>query len=206
MIYMKIFVFDTETTGFINKKDTSLEAQPKIIQFAGILWELKNWKFTEEKRIDILINPKMPIPYNSSQVNHIYDIDVKNSPFIEDVIEEIMYYINTPDVIIWHNIEYDEDMLKIELRRLWLEYKYNPKQIKCTMKESVDFCQIEWNWNRYKYPKLWELHKKLFDKYFIWAHNAIVDVEATLACFVELVKSWVIEIEENKNDEIISLF
>lgn len=203
---MKIFVFDTETTGFINKKDTSLEAQPKIIQFAGILWELKNWKFTEEKRIDILINPKMPIPYNSSQVNHIYDIDVKNSPFIEDVIEEIMYYINTPDVIIWHNIEYDEDMLKIELRRLWLEYKYNPKQIKCTMKESVDFCQIEWNWNRYKYPKLWELHKKLFDKYFIWAHNAIVDVEATLACFVELVKSWVIEIEENKNDEIISLF
>ena len=203
---MKIFVFDTETTGFINKKDTSLEAQPKIIQFAGILWELKNWKFTEEKRIDILINPKMPIPYNSSQVNHIYDIDVKNSPFIEDVIEEIMYYINTPDVIIWHNIEYDEDMLKIELRRLWLEYKYNPKQIKCTMKESVDFCKIEWNWNRYKYPKLWELHKKLFDKYFIWAHNAIVDVEATLACFVELVKSWVIEIEENKNDEIISLF
>jgi len=34
---MKIFVFDTETTGFINKKDLDLNNQPQIIQFAGIL-------------------------------------------------------------------------------------------------------------------------------------------------------------------------
>lgn len=203
---MKIFVFDTETTGFVNKKDTSLEAQPRIIQFSWILWELKDWKFIEEKRIDKLINPRIPIPYWSSQVNHIYDIDVKESPYIEDLIEEIMYFINTPDVIVWHNIEYDEEVLKIELRRLWLEYMYRPKQIKCTMKESVDFCMIEWNWNRYKYPKLWELYKKLFDEYFLWAHNAIVDVEATLRCFIKLVNDWIIKIEENKNSGIISLF
>jgi hypothetical protein len=31
---VKIFVFDTETTGFINKKDTNLKKQPYIVQFA----------------------------------------------------------------------------------------------------------------------------------------------------------------------------
>jgi len=31
---MKIFVFDTETTGFINKKDPDLNNQPQVIQFA----------------------------------------------------------------------------------------------------------------------------------------------------------------------------
>ena len=39
---MKIFVFDTETTGFINKKNHNLDAQPKIVQFAGILGSLKD--------------------------------------------------------------------------------------------------------------------------------------------------------------------
>jgi len=34
---MKILVFDTETTGFIDKKNPNLDGQPYIIQFAGIL-------------------------------------------------------------------------------------------------------------------------------------------------------------------------
>lgn len=202
---MKIFVFDTETTWFINKKESDLDKQPKIIQFAWIIWEIVDSKFKEEKRINILINPKMPIPYASSQVHHIYDIDVKNAPFIEDVIEDIIWNINWPDIIIWHNIEYDEDMVKLELKRLNFEYKYKPKQKICTMKSTVDFCKIEWNWNRFKYPKLWELHKILFWEYFIWAHDAMVDVEATLRCFVELVNQKIVKIEENK-DEVMSLF
>lgn len=202
---MKIFVFDTETTWFINKKETDLDLQPKIVQFAWILWNLENWKFKEEKRINILINPKMPIPYAASQVHHIYDIDVKNEPTIEEVINDILEHITLPDVIIWHNIEYDEDVLKIELKRLEMEYKYKPKQVLCTMKTTVDFCSIQWNWERFKYPKLWELHKKLFWEYFIWAHDAMVDVEATLRCFIELNKIWVIKIEEKKQ-EIMSLF
>lgn len=202
---MKIFVFDTETTWFINKKDTNLDVQPHIVQFAWIIWEIKDGKFIENKKINILINPKSPIPYAASQVHHIYDIDVKNAPFIEDKIEEIIWYINDPDIIIGHNIEYDIDMIKLELKRLNLEYKYNPKQVVCTMKTTVDYCALEWNWNRFKYPKLWELHKKVFWEYFIWAHDALVDVEATLRCFIELHKNKIIKIEEKKQ-EIMSLF
>lgn len=202
---MKIFVFDTETTWFINKKEKDLSLQPKIIQFAWIMWELKNWKFTKEKEIDILINPGIPIPYASSQVHHIYDIDVKNSPKIDNVLDEFLSAVNEPDIIIGHNIEYDEDMLKLELKRLDREYEYVPKQAICTMKSSVNYCAIEWNWNRFKYPKLWELHKKLFDEYFIWAHDALADVKATLRCFVELVNKWVIKIEKEENN-LMSLF
>lgn len=202
---MKIFVYDTETTWFINKKETDLNLQPRIVQFAWILWELKDWIFTEEKRINILINPKIPIPFWASQVHHLYDIDVKNEPYIEEKIDEIMTYINEPDITIWHNIEYDEDMVKIELKRLEKEYKYKPKQVVCTMKTTVDFCAIQWNGARFKYPKLWELHKKLFWEYFIWAHDALTDVEATLRCFIELVNKWVIKVEEKK-EEVMSLF
>lgn len=206
---MKIFVFDTETTWFINKKETDLDKQPHIIQFAWIFWEIdKQWNFTEEKRVDILVNPKMPIPFWSSEIHHIYDIDVKDAPYIEDVIDDFLSYINWADIIVWHNIEYDEDMIKLELKRLWKEFEYHPKQVICTMNETINFCKLpkklaSSSW--YKRPKLWELHKKLFDKYFVWAHDAMTDVEATLNCFIELVKIWEIELKETKQ-EVISLF
>lgn len=202
---MKIFVYDTETTWFINKKETDLNKQPKIVQFAWIMWELKDWEFSEIKRVNILINPKCSIPFGASQVHHIYDIDIKNAPYIETQINNILEYINSADITIWHNIEYDEDMVKIELKRLEQEYKYQPKQVICTMKTTVDFCAIRWNWERFKYPKLWELHKKLFWEYFIWAHDAMTDVEATLRCFLELEKKWVIQVKEKKQ-EVMSLF
>lgn len=202
---MKIFVFDTETTGFINKKDSRLDIQPHIVQFAWIYWEIKNNDFREIKRLNQMIKPKIPIPFAASQVHHIYDIDVKNAPDIKDYIDDFLKIINESDVIIWHNIEYDTDMIKLELKRLHREFEYNPKQVICTMKQTVNFCELPWSWDRFKYPKLWELYKKLFWEYFIWAHDAIVDVEATLKSFMELYKKQIIKLEENKH-QVLSLF
>jgi DNA polymerase III epsilon subunit-like protein len=54
-----------------------------------------------------------------------------------------MYYINEPDVIVGHNIEYDESMVKLELKRMKQEYRYTPKQVICTMKTTVDYCAIQ---------------------------------------------------------------
>lgn len=202
---MKIFVFDTETTWFIDKKNPNLDAQPYIVQFAGILWELSNGEFKEIKRINQMIKPKISIPYAASQVHHIYDIDVKNAPPIEEYISEFVKIINESDAIIGHNIEYDEEMIKLELKRLGREFEYQPKQILCTMKQTVNFCALLGNWERFKYPKLWELYKKLFGEYFIGAHDAIVDVEATLKAFLELNKLWVVKVSEHKH-QVLSLF
>lgn len=203
---MKILVFDTETTGFINKKEFDLEKQPRIVQFAGIVGEINSTgEYTELDRINVFINPGVPIPYWASQVHSIYDVDVKDAPKIDMVIDEFLKPINDVDAIIGHNIEYDEDMIKLELRRLQRVHEYNPSQVLCTMKSTVDFCKLEGNGNRYKYPKLWELHKKLFDEYFMGAHDAMVDVEATLKCFLELHKKGVLKLEQTQ-ESVMSLF
>lgn len=202
---MKIIVFDTETTWFINKKESSLDKQPYIVQFAWIYWEIIDNKFNEIKRLNILIKPKINIPFIASQIHNIYDIDVKNAPSIEESIFDFLKYINDSDAIIWHNIEYDEEMIKLELKRLNKEFEYKPKQVICTMKQTVDFCALKWNGDRFKYPKLWELYKKLFWEYFIWAHDAMIDVEATLKSFLELYNIWIIKLEKPKQ-EVLSLF
>ena len=60
---MKICVWDTETTGF-PVKDGKLEQQPYIIQFAAIVSQLgEDGSITEIERHDILIKPRVSIPF-----------------------------------------------------------------------------------------------------------------------------------------------
>jgi DNA polymerase III epsilon subunit-like protein len=61
---------------------------------------------------------------------------------MEEVIDKILDFINTPDVIVGHNIEFDEAMLKVELKRLQREHDYKPKDTYCSMKNTVNFCAI----------------------------------------------------------------
>lgn len=204
---MKIFVFDTETTGFINKLEKDLEKQPRIIQFAWILCELlPNGESTILEEVNIMIHPWIPIPFESSQVHHIYDIDVIWKPKIDEVLDTIIKYINEPDLLVWHNIEFDEEMVKLELKRLSREYDYKPKKTLCTMRNTVDICKIEVVPWRYKFPKLGELHKHLFGEYFIGAHDALVDVKATLRCFEKLHKDKLINIWPMNTQEVLTLF
>lgn len=202
---MKIIVFDTETTGFINKKEIdNLDAQPYLVQFAGIYGEVINWEFKEIERINELVKPIIPIPYDSSLVHHIYDVDVQETPWVEAKIDQFLKVLNAADVVVGHNIEYDDFVINTELKRLNRFGEYNPKKTFCTMKETVDFVAVKGNGERFKYPKLGELHKKLFWEYFIGAHDAMVDVEATLRCFVELYNKEIIKIEEE--NQVMSLF
>ena len=53
------------------------------------------------------------------------------------------------------------------------------------MHGTTDFCKISGPYG-YKWPKLSELHYKLFKKGFDEAHNAAVDINATAKCFWEL--------------------
>jgi DNA polymerase-3 subunit epsilon len=194
---MRICVWDTETTGF-STKGGELSQQPYIIQFAAIVGELTNdWVYSELSRHDILIKPPISIPFWASQVNGIYDRDVAEKSPIDVHMTDILKVLNSVDVVAGHNISYDEEILSYELERLWRIWEYAPVSTICTMKSSTDHCKLQWRGFSFKPPKLAELHRFLFDEYFEWAHNAMIDVEATMRCFLELVKRWVIQIETN---------
>jgi len=53
------------------------------------------------------------------------------------------------------------------------------------MQSSTNFCKIDGPYG-YKWPKLSELHYKLFQKDFKEAHNAAIDINAIAKCFWEL--------------------
>lgn len=195
---MKAFVFDTETTGFSVKGGT-LDQQPYIVQFAGILGNVsKENGFEEIERINLLVKPRISIPFGASQVHGIYDKDVANAPYIEDVATQILRFLNTSDAVVGHNVEYDEQVIKDELARIGRPGEYQPLKSICTMRSSTDFCKLQGRGFSFKAPKLNELYKHLFGNWFEGAHDAMVDVEATAKAFGELVKLGIIEVEESQ--------
>ncbi len=188
---MKICVWDTETTGFATKW-WELAAQPYIIQFAALIVDYEDGNYSEVSRHDILIKPYISIPFWASQVNGIYDRDVADRDYMSAYIEEILKVLNGADIVAGHNIEYDENILSYELERLWRKGDYAPHATLCTMRWSTDYCNLPGRGFSAKPPKLSELHKHLFGEWFDGAHNAMVDVEATMRCLIELLNRKVI--------------
>lgn len=205
---MKILIFDTETTGLPNKKEPDINKQPRVVQFAWIIWELRaDWYWKKEEEINILINPGIPIPHQVSQVHWIYDIDVKEKPTAKEVMPEILEKINGVDFIVAHNLKFDETLIKLEVQRLQIQgipLDYIPKGKICTMIAGTPVCKLSNpSWAKwYKSPKLQELFYFLFGKYFKWAHDALIDVKATGIAFVEMVKQGHLELEKIESKQI----
>ena len=66
----------------------------------------------------------------------------------------------------------------------------NLQNITCTLQDSIELCNIvvlNKNGKPYqKFPKLLELHKKLFDCEPTNLHNSLNDVIITLRCFMKM--------------------
>ena len=194
---MKLFVFDTETTGFV-EREGPLEVQPYIVQFSGILLELQLDKTLKEiDRIDAFVKPPISIPFGASQVHGIYDKDVADKQTVAEQMDTFLSYLNRADMVVGHNIEYDESVINYEIQRLGRRGDYHPQKTLCTMKSTVDFCAIPGRGIGFKFPKLNELYKKLFGEYFEGAHSAIYDVEATVRALEKLLQMEVIQVQEN---------
>jgi DNA polymerase III epsilon subunit-like protein len=163
---MKVCVWDTETTGFPVRGGT-LDQQPHIVQFAAIIGELaQDGSYTEIERYNILIRPKISIPFGASQVHGIYDRDVADKDYIEGSINLILKVLNGSDIVAGHNVSYDEEVLNYELERMKRPGEYTPSNSLCTMKGSTEYCKLQGRGFSYKPPKLAELHKFLFDEWF----------------------------------------
>ena len=85
-----------------------------------------------------------------------------------------------------HNISFDEKILGAECLRLGHPHPLFKKPLRCTMKEATRFCALPGRYGDYKYPNLTELHRKLFQRAFADAHDALADVRACKAAYYEL--------------------
>ena len=188
-------IYDTETTGL--PKDyrapiTDSDNWPRMVQIswqvhdaAGKLIEVKNY----------IIKPEgYEIPYAVIKVHGITtERAQKQGVELSYVLEEFNKALLQCTFVVGHNIEFDNNIIGAEFHRKGIATNLFKITTLDTKNESTEYCAIPGGkGGKYKWPKLGELHKKLFNEEFGQAHNAAADVEATARCFLELVRLKVI--------------
>lgn len=181
--------FDTETTGLPRNWKapvTDLNNWPRMIQIAWILCDSNGNRIESE---DFIIKPEnFKIPKSASDVHGISTQKaISEGEDLETVLGKFNELIERADFIVAHNISFDEKILGAELLRKKIKNSFNRKKKLCTMQSSTDYCRISGPYG-YKWPKLSELHIKLFGQDFDDAHDASVDINATEKCFWEMRK------------------
>lgn len=187
MIYL---FFDTETTGL--PKDYKAPAWetdnwPRLVQLA--------WIATDENGTNLangnwIIKPEgFIVPEEASNVHGIsHEKAVNEGLDLMDCLMTFAKWIDDADYIVAHNIAFDEKIVSAEYHRTGHNRSplYGKKRL-CTMMSSTKYCAIPGKFGM-KWPKLNELHMKLFGSEFEGAHDASVDIAATVRCFFEMKK------------------
>jgi DNA polymerase III epsilon subunit-like protein len=185
--------FDTETTGLPKNWKapvTDLDNWPRMIQIG---WTFCDDQGNRIREAEYIIKPvNFEIPIQASNVHGVTtakalefgkDLDFVLNKFNKDIVET--------KFIVAHNISFDEKIIGAEFLRNKTQTLFESKPKLCTMKASTNFCKIPGPYG-YKWPKLSELHIRLFGEDFEGAHDAFADIEATERCFWEMKKRGLI--------------
>lgn len=187
--------FDTETTGLPRNWKASvddLENWPRLVQIAWALY--KNG--VEVSNGDFIIKPEgFSIPSDASIVHGITtERAEKEGTLLQLVLNEFQNLVERADFVVAHNISFDGKVVGAEFLRKNMPNSLVAKKTICTKEISTNFCAIPstHGYKDYKWPKLSELHIKLFGTEFIDYHNALADVNATAKCFWEMKKRGIV--------------
>ena len=179
--------FDTETNGLpIDYKAPSSNVNnwPRLIRLSWIITD-ENYNVISSN--DHIIYPDgFTIPNDVAIMHGITNLKAKQlGEPVDTILDSFISDFNKSTCIVGHNVDFDKKIIGAELVRLGRKDVMNSKPSICTMEASTDYCKIPGS-HGYKWPKLQELHEKLFGYGFEDAHNSLCDVTATLKCFQEL--------------------
>jgi DNA polymerase III epsilon subunit-like protein len=181
------FFFDTETTGLprdYKAPVSNVDNWPRAVQIA---WAVHDKRGKERGRECYIVRPDgYKIPKDAEKIHGIsHSHALRNGVHIEDVLGEFRNAAADSRVVVGHNVEYDINVVGAEFYRIGVKRPFPTSDYVCTMKDTTDYCKLPGKYG-YKWPKLPELHLKLFGKSVKETHRADHDVTTCVKCFFEL--------------------
>jgi len=180
---------------------------PHIVQFSYIIYDISDNDVCVTEDNIIRVADDVEISQESAAIHGITnEISKSGGVDLNQVLSGFFGALKNVDMLVGHNISFDINVVVVELLRIiynqsntvpvdeLLSYKTylhmlnNYQNIHCTMQNSIDMCAIKVmskNGREYnKFPKLSELHQKLFDSMPNNLHNSLNDILITLRCYI----------------------
>lgn len=189
--------FDTETTGLPknwNAPAHDTKNWPRMIQIAFL-------RCNDSGKVlgngSYIIKPEgFEIPDKVVEIHGITTQKAKKEGIaLAKALEKFSGHLEDSEVLVSHNMRFDAKVVGAEFHRKGFDNEMEIlEQINkiCTMTSSTTFCKIPGPCG-YKWPKLEELHKKLFRRSFADGHDSMRDTEACAKCFFKLKEMGVIK-------------
>jgi DNA polymerase III epsilon subunit-like protein len=225
---MKFLVFDTETTGFIPKPRplyTEHEKFPYIVQLSYIVFDKGNMSVSNTQDFIVSMPKNVSIPKSTSNIHGITTrISRRDGNDILYVLSEFYKALDDVALIVGHNLQFDINMVIAESYRNLPNFhastkysiddnfvqKFRTKRQYCTMRNGVTTCNLLSKGadcsTYFKWPRLEELYKVLFNTTVKNTHNALVDVLMTLRCYCKMLPAMNTDICAIGSDTVYWLF
>jgi DNA polymerase III subunit epsilon len=178
--------FDTETTGLPRHSKapiTELSNWPRVVQLAWLLYDEQQSLLGEG---NVIIRPSgFEIPIQAARIHGITQRrGLEQGIPLADALAAFDEALAQAEVLVAHNISFDEKVLGAEYLRIGVQNPLSPKRTLCTKEAGTPVCRLPSAYGLgYKWPSLDELHEHLFHEAVIDAHDAAVDIAATARCF-----------------------
>ena len=160
----RVMIFDVETTGLIPKKvkgqpPPSLASLPHILQLSFIIFDTKTWRPVKSFDTYIRVESEIAISPFISELTGITreKCDSQGVP-IAHALSEFYREFMQCDCFVAHNLEFDKEMIQIEMRRNSAQLakncpyvnlvfnamyeKMHNIEIFCTMRVGRNICKI----------------------------------------------------------------
>lgn len=162
----KIIYVDLETTGLDVNND-------RICQIGAVL--------PGGEQMDLLVNPEMNIPAESTKIHHITNEMVIDAPILSDVADQVIASLEKAEVFVAYNFMFDFQVLQNELFRT-VQYSLNESDF-----TFIDPFKI---FNKMFPRTLANAYQFYTGEKMENAHNALADILATKRVLEEQEKAY----------------
>lgn len=191
---MNVLIFDTETTGMVQwKEPPEHPSQPDLVQLAMLLVDRDDWSIKSRVSLFVQLAEGVTIDPEAEKTHGISAADCERFGVPPVVAVSLFNQLcMQADVIVAHNISFDETVMLTALHRLGgRPNRMEGKALVCTKEATTEILKLPGKYG-YKWPTLAEAYRHYTGLEIENAHDALNDTLACLEVYRALVSEGIV--------------